>query len=160
MPGRCRMMHKEKESCLQLLPLLSGEDVCKRAGISRHGWHGFRRGLASNHRRNGEVVIYEAFVEGMLEAPKPSIRATDGQGYVSRGWHRPFLHWSKRLGSGFQSPGPSESHRDKLGSWHSHQGFHQSPCRDFGKLCRQTGGPGRAWKAQASSASAKVVRFR
>lgn len=29
------------------------KDVLKRAGISWHGWHGFRRGLASNLNRLG-----------------------------------------------------------------------------------------------------------
>ena len=29
------------------------KDVLKRAGVSRHGWHGFRRGLASNLNRLG-----------------------------------------------------------------------------------------------------------
>jgi len=29
------------------------KDVFKRAGISWHGWHGFRRGLASNLNRLG-----------------------------------------------------------------------------------------------------------
>ena len=29
------------------------KDVLKRAGINWHGWHGFRRGLASNLNRLG-----------------------------------------------------------------------------------------------------------
>ena len=29
------------------------KDVLKRAGVSWHGWHGFRRGLASNLNRLG-----------------------------------------------------------------------------------------------------------
>lgn len=29
------------------------KDVLKRAGLSWHGWHGFRRGLASNLNRLG-----------------------------------------------------------------------------------------------------------
>ena len=39
------------------------EDVLKRAGITWHGWHGFRRGFASNLNRLG---VDDSVIQGIL----------------------------------------------------------------------------------------------
>jgi Sigma-70, region 4 len=70
------------------------KDVLKRAGIAWHGWHGFRRGLASNLNRIGvddsvRVVFVLRDIEGLsleqtAEALDLSVAAVKARSFRTR----------------------------------------------------------------------------
>jgi integrase len=56
------------------------KDVLQRAGVSWHGWHGFRRGLASNLNRLG---VDDSVIQRIL---RHSTVATTQNHYIKTEW--------------------------------------------------------------------------